>query len=135
MCPPRESTPLGNPLSAVLAGRMWAGEKGQGGAEGVQLGVLVPSLGYDHRRGIAGGWEGEGSARGAALAWGNGKCWRRRGDRSPVRVGSPARGPALAADGKWSKRMLELADEGWELTAREQMRHDRKGGDNLTGLA
>lgn len=69
--PPRVSTLLQNPLSAGFAGRMWAGEKGRGGAEGVQLGGLVLSMGYDHKRGVAGGWEGEGSARGAALAWGS----------------------------------------------------------------
>lgn len=26
-------------------------------------------------------------------------------------------------------------NEGWDLTAREQTRHDRREGDNLTGLA
>lgn len=72
--PPQASTLPQNPLSAGFSGRMWAGKRGQGGAEGVQLGGLVLSPGCDHGRGVAGGWEGEGSAPGAALAWGILRC-------------------------------------------------------------
>lgn len=102
--------------------------KGMGRCRGRASGGACAEPGYDHRR-------GRGECPWSCPGRGKFKVLKEERASLPGACGSPAPGPALAADGEWSRRMLEPAEEGWELTAWEQMRHDSKGGDNLTGLA